>query len=138
MKQLVRIASQQPFRSEVRLPIYLSELIEKLPSDTAERVKRAKDKHNARIREALRHETGLKLTRGASEFTSASSTTVPIKIVAGVPAVLAGFNIPDEHRLSLLISPWRHQLRQLRDSSKSIGLKLLPSLAVHPQGFNLM
>jgi hypothetical protein len=122
----------------MRLPIYLTELIEKLPSDTAERVKRAKDKHNARIREALRHETGLKLTRGASESTSASSTTVPIKIVAGLPAVLADFNIPDEHRLSLLISPWRHQLRQLRDSAKSIERNLLPSLAVHTQGFNLI
>lgn len=120
------------------MPIYLTELIEKLPSDTAERVKRAKDKHNVRIREALRHETGLKLTRGASESSSASSTTVPIKIVPGVPAILAGFSVPDEHRLALLISPWRHQLRQLRDSSISIMANLLPPLVVHPRGFDIV
>ena len=85
--RLMRMAKQ--YRSGARVPIYLTELIEKLPSDTAERVKRAKDKHNVRIREALRHETGLKLTRGASESTSASSTTVPIrKSFRGVPAIL--------------------------------------------------
>jgi hypothetical protein len=120
------------------VPIYLTELIEKLPSDTAERVKRAKDKHNVRIREALRHESGLKLTRGASESSSASSTTVPIKIVPGVPAILAGFSVPDEHRLALLISPWRHQLRQLRDSSMSIMENLLPPLVIHPRGFDIV
>jgi hypothetical protein len=120
------------------MPIYLTELIDRLPSDTAERVKKTKDKHNLKIREALRHETGLKLTRGASESASASSTSIPIKILAGVPAILEQFSIPDEHRLAVLLSPWRHQLRQLRDSSQSILQNLIPTLAVHARGFDLI
>ena len=120
------------------MPIYLTELIDRLPSDTAERVKKAKDKHNTRVRNALRHETGLKLNRGESESADASRTSVPIKVQAGLPVALERFTIPDEHRLAVLLSPWRDQLRQLRDSSKFILRDLLPTLSVHPRGFDLI
>jgi hypothetical protein len=120
------------------MPIYLTELIDRLPSDTAERVKKAKDKHNTRVRNALRHETGLKLNRGESESADASRTSVPIKVQAGLPVALERFTIPDEHRLAVLLSPWRDQLRQLRDSSKSILQDLLPTLSVHPRSFELI
>jgi len=45
------------------VPVLLEELIRKLPSDTAEKVKKAKERFNTRIRESLRRETRLSLHR---------------------------------------------------------------------------
>jgi hypothetical protein len=120
------------------MPIKLAELIDKLPSDTAERVKKAKDKHNTRVRNALRHETGLKLNRSDSDSSNANWTSVPIKVVPGVPAELRDFSIPDQHRLAVLLSPWRNQLRDLRDSSKCIQLELIPTISVQTRGYQLI
>jgi hypothetical protein len=45
------------------MPILLTDLIKKLPSDTPDRVRASKERFNTRIREALRRETRLSLNR---------------------------------------------------------------------------
>lgn len=120
------------------MPIYLKDLIDQLPLDTEDQVKKAKVKHNDRIRASLRHETGLKLSRGESESGNASRTAIPISFKAGVPAELAHFTIPDEHRLAVLLSPYRISLQQVSDSSRRISKDLVSTLSVHTRGFNLL
>jgi len=108
------------------MPILLEELIEQLPSDTEDRVKKAKDRFNARIRDALRRETRLSFHR-ADE----TNVAVPIQIVPGVPVPLQPpdkQSIDDRHRVALLLAPFRHELTSMRDSGRKIVQELLPTL----------
>jgi hypothetical protein len=116
------------------MPIPLKELIDKLPSDTAERVIKTKERQNNRVRNALRHETGLKLNRGVSEAEEGSSVAIPVKILPGLPAALSEFTIPDERRLAVILAPWRQQLQNLRDSSKAVMEGLIPQLLRERKG----
>jgi hypothetical protein len=120
------------------MSILLEDLINKLPSDSAERVSKTKDRLNRKIRDALRHETGLKLSRGISESDDTAGISVPIKILPGVPAQLEGFAIPDEHRLAVMLAPYRNSLRQLRDSTREIGQGLVPILQLNPRSHRLL
>jgi hypothetical protein len=71
------------------MPILLKELIERLPSDTPEKVRKARDKFNSRVREALRQETRLAFRRRDNPNDRQEKTTnVPIAVVAGLPDAL--------------------------------------------------
>jgi hypothetical protein len=114
------------------MPILLEDLIERLPSDTEEKVKKARDRFNNRIREALRGETRFYFRRRAGSNSPRDETiAVTISIEPGLPEVLRPIekqSIDDKHRLSLLLAPYRHTLASLRDSSKDAVEKLIPTL----------
>lgn len=114
------------------MSIQLEELIKQLPPDTDEKVRRAKDRFNSRIREALRSETRFYLRRRLDANDHRDEViTVPISILPGLPPRLSpreAQSIDETHRLSLLLAPYRHVLAALRDSSKEALENLIPAL----------
>jgi len=115
------------------MPILLHDLVEKLPSDTEDRVRRAKERFNERIREALRRETRLSLYRGTGDGRTKPDDAVQISIFveAGLPEALLPTDkqtIEDKYRLAILLGPHRERLTALRDSGKSVVEYLLPVL----------
>jgi len=105
-------------------------LLEKLPPDTEERVKKAKDRWNQRIREALRRETRLSLHRRDEYRNKDDVITVPIAVCPGLPEELwpQDDKIADEHELALLLAPYRQIITALANSSQSAADDLLPAL----------
>jgi hypothetical protein len=114
------------------MPILLKDLIDQLPSDMEEKVRKARDRFNNRIREALRGETRFYFRRRAGSDSYRDETVaVPISIQPGLPEALQPADkqaIDDKHRLSLLLAPYRHTLATLRDGSKNAAEKLIPTL----------
>src|SRR5437016_6074890 len=102
----------------------LSELLETIPSDTEERVRRTRDRLNQQIREILRQETGLRFRRSVNEsmtpdFSGGSEpsrgavyepVTVRVQLVPGLPLALRQKEIEEKDRLAALIAPWRISL----------------------------
>ena len=108
------------------MPILLEELIQQVPVETEEKVKKAKEAFNARIREALRRETRLSLQRH-----DGTNVAVPIRVVPGLPEPLIPRDkqsIEDTYRLSLLLAPYRQALISLRESGQTMANQLLPIL----------
>lgn len=115
------------------MSILLGDLIQKLPSDTPDKVRRAKERFNERIREALRRETRLSLFRGAGDGRDRRDDVVqvPINIEAGLPQALVPPDkqtIEDKYHLAILLGPHRERLTSLRESGKSVAEHLLPVL----------
>lgn len=112
------------------MPILLADLIAKLPSDTEEKVKKARDKFNNKIREALRRETRL-----AFRSEENRSGGVPIQLAPGLPSPLIPFDkqtIDDKHRLALMLAPYRQTLSGLRDTASVAESQLVPELRKSP------
>ena len=111
----------------------LEALLESIPSDTEERVRRTRDRLNQNIREILRQETGLRFRRTKQAIQQtllpseearqgvSEAVTVRVQLVPGLPTSLQGRRISDRDRLAALIAPWRDSLEQLRDSAKDTG-----------------
>lgn len=125
------------------MPILLDDLIHKLPSDTEEKVRRAKERLNERIREALRRETRLSLYRGTGDGRDRRDDVVqvPINIEPGLPEALVPADkqtIEDKYRLAILLGPHRERLTALRDSGKSVIEHLVPALRKDTRGAELL
>ena len=125
------------------MPIMLNDLISKLPSETEDKVRRAKERFNERIREALRRETRLSLYRGSGDGRDRRDDViqVPISIDPGLPEVLVPSNkqtIEDKYHLAILLGPHRERLTHMRDSGKSVAEKLLPLLRNDPKATALL
>lgn len=103
--------------------IPLEKLLEQIPSDTEERVARARDRFNQVIREALRQESALRLRRDGGDDQLGPKrrepVTVKVALMPGLPVALQGKAIDKQHWLAAILAPWRHTLEQLRDSSTS-------------------
>jgi hypothetical protein len=127
----------------------LDHLLEAIPSDTEERVRRTRDRLNQNIREIFRQETGLRFRRGsrATQETVLPSeearqgvpeaVTVRVQLVPGLPTSLQGRQIAERDRLAALIAPWRDSLERLRDSAKDTG-HLAEHLSNDPLGAALI
>lgn len=103
--------------------ILLSELIKSVPHDTEERVKRAKDRYNNSIRDAMRRETGLLLNRRDAKAESTKSSdniNVPIRILPGLPAELDNFSFDDEKWLAVTLTPYRESLKKSNEGLSGI------------------
>lgn len=116
------------------MPILLEDLIKQLPGDTERRVSAAKDRLRPRIREALRAETRLTLTRSGEDRDGADSgSSMQVSVLHGVPELLLPLEqqgIDEKYRLALLLSPFRGELTRLRDSGRVVLQELLPRLRV--------
>jgi hypothetical protein len=113
------------------MAILLRKLLEQLPPDTEERVRKAKDRWNTRIREALRRETRLSLHRRDEYRDKDEIIAVPINLCPGLPEELRPLDdkIADEHELALLLAPYRQIITALANSTKSATDELLPALS---------
>jgi len=125
------------------VPVLLESLIQQLPSDTSERVQKARDRFNNRIREALRRETRLSFRRRADERDSQRQENigVPIAVVPGLPSALHSVerrSIEDKHQLAALLSPYRQILLGLRDNGSLATQKLVPALIGAPLASGLL
>jgi hypothetical protein len=123
------------------MPVLLDELLSRIPSDTRQRVERARDRFNPLIREALRRETGLRLKRrGTQEDSDARKEEAVVRTILepGLPAKLQGAVIEDRYRLAAILAPWKHTLQVLRDSAAEINVKLVPLLLADPAGSSLL
>ncbi len=109
----------------------LEHLLQSIPSDTEERVRRTRDRLNQNLREILRQETGLRFRRttSATQLQTLIPTdeskqgvteavSVRVQLVPGLPTSLRGKEISDQNRLAAFIAPWRDSLERLRDSAK--------------------
>ena len=96
--------------------------VNRLPSDTEERVTKAKERMNRPVRDALREETGLTLNRiNPDRHAPRTNFAVPIAIEPGLPEMLVPRDeqkIADEHWISVVLAPYRYSL--VRDSSREI------------------
>jgi len=115
------------------MPILLNDLVAKLPSDTEDKVRRAKERFNERIRETMRRETRLSLHRknGDGRDKRDDVVQVPIDIEPGLPEALIPADkqtIEDQYHLAILLGPHREKLTALRDSGKAVAEHLLPIL----------
>jgi hypothetical protein len=125
------------------MPILLTDLIKKLPSDTPDRVKAAKERFNNKIRESLRRETRLGLHRRQDDLVGGRDEmiSVPITIQPGLPEGLQPLErqtIDDQHRLAVLLSPHRQALVAVRDSGKTLAEEMIPMLSRDDLGRRLL
>jgi hypothetical protein len=125
------------------MPILLTDLIKKLPSDTPDRVKAAKDRFNTKIRQALRQETRLGLNRRQDDLLGGRDEmiSVPITVHPGLPEGLQPLErqtIDDQHRLAVLLSPYRQALVAFRDSGKTLTEEMIPMLRSDELGRRLL
>lgn len=124
------------------MPILLDDLIAQLPSDTAERVRKAKDQFNTRVREALRQETRLSLRRRDDPDEGTERIiNVPIAVVPGRPEGLQQADrqsIEDKYRLPILLAPYRQVLTALRDNGAAAVEHLIPALRAEPMAQALL
>ena len=125
------------------MPILLTDLIKKLPSDTPDRVKASKERFNTRIREALRRETRLGLNRRKDDLLGGRDEmiSVPITIHPGLPEGLQQLErqtIDDQHRLAVLLSPYRQALVAVRDSGNTLAEEMIPMLKRDAVGQGLL
>lgn len=104
------------------MAIRLSQLLARIPSDTQERVDKARKRANGMIREALRRETGLLLNRQdkTADDRQSESISVPITLAPGLPESLQDFSFDDSYALVLEISPFRRFLGQSKAGLEGI------------------
>jgi len=106
----------------------IDELIHKLPSDTSNRVKAARDRFNPYVRRAMRSESALSLNDQENDV------SIPIRVEVAVPKSLQRVQLPEDEWLSYALAMWRPVLEQLRDSSRDTESHVLPALADDPRG----
>jgi len=116
--------------------ILLDDLIRMVPSDTEQRVGKAKDRLNEPIRGALRQEMELRLNRsekagGGSR--SKEQASVKILVRPGLPEALRGRELDEDLRLVVMLAPYANVLRRLKDSGREID-GVIEEWMQHPRG----
>ncbi len=111
------------------MAVHIRDLIPKIPIDTEKDVSKARSRYNNAVRQLLRQETGLRLSRNSDvEEEEQETHTVKVSIKCGWPAELERISIDDDKLLAILIAPWRAQLNRLYESSSAIRINLIGSL----------
>jgi hypothetical protein len=120
------------------MSMLLEDLLKKVPPETEDRVARAKERYNQPVRDALRHETGLRLNRPVrdqdpgSVLDKSENRSVKISIESGPPDKLRGKVIHDDDVIAALLIPVRNDLSQLMDSLQRVA-EIIDSLPRTPQ-----
>ena len=126
------------------MPILLQQLVDELPRDIEEKVKAAHKDHRDKIREALALHTRMMLRRfDADLYGGGQYETINIGVAVrpGLPAPLLPRDkqeIDDQHRLALLLGPYRRELLGLRDHGHAIAHKLIPKMRREPVAHPLL
>lgn len=126
------------------MPTLLQQLVNDLPRDVQDRVKDAVSNHRDKIREALALHTRMTLHRHIDDLFGGGQNQ-PISIVVavrpGLPAPLQPPDrqkIEDQHRLAILLGPYRRDLIGLRDHGEVIARKLVNAMHREQVAFPLL
>ena len=110
------------------MPITLDELIRRVPPETEDLVRRAKDRSRSALQEALRLECRLQLrTTEGSDVPAGQSVHVPVEILPGCPTGFGQVEFPEEYELVLLLSNFRTSLEKGKVALPELR-RLLPRL----------
>jgi hypothetical protein len=105
------------------MTVPLSSLLSRVVPDTHDRVERARQRWNQPIREALRHETGLRLNRQEADGTQRplfEAIAVPVKLEAGLPVALQKVELKPDEALKFMLGRWRGTLAALDTSAGQV------------------
>jgi hypothetical protein len=95
------------------MSIPIETLLKRVPRDTLRRVEQVKSRFNTTIRRLLREETALKLSGGSD---ADDRTSVPVRLARGLPRALTGRRLDDDTGLAVVLAPYQHTLRRLREN----------------------
>ena len=112
------------------MPIHISDLLERIPSDTKTVVDRTRTRFNSVIRQMLRQETGMRLAKARDvEKEDHEAHSIRVFVDVAFPIELQNLRFDDDKRQAILLAPWRSQLKGLRDSSFELRENLIGLLS---------
>lgn len=115
------------------MTISLISLLDRVPPSVETRVKAARDRSRAVLRDALRTECRL-VMRGADDADErGTAAQVPVEIVPGYPEVLNTITFPDDLRHVLLLSRYRQALADAASGTAGL-IELHRELLLLPRG----
>lgn len=109
------------------MTIKLTDLIERIPADAEEKVRRVRPA----VREALRAECRLMFRTPEESEQNRQGAQVPVEVAPGYPAVLNDFQFPDDLRRVMLLGRFRTSLEEARSGAHGL-LKLRDELSRLP------
>ncbi|MGO8788011.1 MAG: hypothetical protein ACLQVL_11610 [Terriglobia bacterium] len=110
------------------MTIKLTDLIEPIPADVEEKVRRVRDQAQPAVREALRAECRLMFRTPEESEQNRQGAQVPVEVAPGYPAVLKDFQSPDDLRRVMLLGRFRTSLEKARSGAHGL-LKLRDELS---------
>lgn len=106
------------------MPIKLTDLVERVPADVEDRVKRVRDRSRSVLQEALRAECRLVMRPHTETENREPGAQVQVEILPGHPAVLNNIEFSDELERILLLGRYRASLEQTVSGVRGlIGLR---------------
>ena len=109
--------------------MFLSELLAKIPLTVKKTVEDTMRQHNRLVREALRDELRLRLSRRDELRVESEQESVLCAVDVGAPEAVMGLHIPEELRLVAELSLYRVTLEQMAHENEAIA----QVLARHPE-----
>jgi hypothetical protein len=94
------------------MPIYLKDLVARVPSEVEAEVALARNRTRATLQEALRAECRLVLRPSEDSERTRSGVQVPVEVAPGYPAILSDVEFPDDLELALLVGRFRTACEQ--------------------------
>jgi hypothetical protein len=113
------------------MAIRLTDLLERIPVEVRDDVRRTLAKNRSIVQEALRTECRLVMRTAEEADENKPGGHVPVEIATGCPTVLKTVTFPDEYEVILLLGRFRNALEQSRDGVKGL-LQLREFLARRP------
>lgn len=102
------------------MPVKLTDLISKVPEDTATKVKATRNRTRPAIQEALRAECRLVLRVPSETDSHRPAIQVPVSVSAGYPTSLETIEFPDEARFLIFLSRYRPFFEQVNDGASEL------------------
>ncbi len=102
------------------MPIRLTELIEKVPPEVENRVKKTLSHAKPILQEMLRRECRLTMRKGESDEEDRKNVQVPVEVAPGHPVILEDVTFPDDLERILLLGRERAALESARASADAL------------------
>jgi hypothetical protein len=102
------------------MAIRLTDLLDRIPAEVKNEVRRTLTKNRSIVQEALRTECRLVMRTAEEADENRPGGQVPVEITTGCPTVLKNILFPDEYEVILLLGRYRHALEQSRDGVKGL------------------
>lgn len=102
------------------MAIRLTDLLERIPVEVKDEVRRTLAKNRSIVQEALRTECRLVMRTAEEADENKPGGHVPVEIATGCPTVLKNIAFPDEYEVILLLGRYRNALEQSRDGVKGL------------------
>lgn len=113
------------------MAIRLTDLLDRIPAEVKDEVRRTLAKTRSIVQEALRTECRLVMRTAEEAEENKPGGQVPVEVVPGCPAALKTIVFPDDYEGILLLGRFRQALQQSRDGVKGL-LQLKNELARRP------